>query len=688
MLSSIGQDLKYGIRTLAMSPMFTIVAVLTLALGAGASTAIFSVVDGVVLRPLPFKDPGRLTRITVSTRGQNWHGTSEPEFVDMRAQIDAFEAVAAYDTWTLTLGDSVEPRRFLAISATAELFPILGVEPLLGRTFAADEDQPGADLVAVLSYGMWRRDFGGSTNVLGQTIFINERPVIVVGVMPAEFSFPNPDYEAWLPQRLDLGNLWERNNHYLDVVGRLKRGVTMREAQAELDVQAANSTTAYPEFYGDKGYQIRVERLHDSVVGDVKKTLLVLLAAVGFVLLIACVNVANLLLSRGEARKREIAVRAALGAGRSRLGRQLLTESVLLAAAGGLAGLALAFVGGGALLSLAPDSIPRLENVQIDMRVLGFALGMVVATGMIFGVAPAWHAARADVNEILKGGGRTQVGGRGARFVRRTLVVAQLAMAVLLVLGAGIMIQSFANLSRVDPGVRADGVLTLRLSPLRSRVPDPVSTVRYYQDLVERVEALPGVRSVGAVARLPLATGTNNWSFQIDGREVESVGEAPAANVQQATPGYFKSVGLSLVRGRLFDDGDHAEAQPVVIINERMAREHWPDEDPLGKRMRVFTEGYPWMEIVGIVRDVKHFGLDAEVPAKWYVPHAQAYVSAYSSPRSMTLVLQTAIEPKSLIAPTRAAVREFDSTVPISGVQTMQRWWRPPSVTNASPCCC
>ena len=519
---------------------------------------------------------------------------------------------------------------------------------------------------------MWRRDFAGSTKVLGQTIFINERPVIVIGVMPAEFSFPHPDYEAWLPHRLDLENLWARNNHYLGVVGRLKGGVTLPEAQAELDVQAANSTTAYPEFYGDKGYRIRMERLHDSVVGDAKKTLLILLAAVGFVLLIACVNVANLLLSRGEARKREIAVRAALGAGRSRLGRQLLTESVLLAAAGGLAGLALAFVGGGALLSLAPDSIPRLENVKIDMKVLSFALGMVLATGMIFGVAPALHAARADVSEILKGGGRTQVGGRGARFVRRTLVVAQLAMAVLLVLGSGIMIRSFVNLSRVDPGVRTEAVLTLRLSPLSSRIPDPVSTVRYYQDLVERVEALPGVRSAGAVARLPLAMGANNWSFQIDGREVESVGEAPAANVQQATPGYFKSVGLSLVRGRLFDNRDHAEAQPVVIINELMAREHWPDEDPLGKRMRVFTEGYPWMEIVGIVRNVKHFGLDAEVPAKWYVPHAQAYVSAYASPGSMTLVLRTATEPKSLIAPTRAAVRDFDLTVPISDVRTMQ----------------
>jgi len=440
-----------------------------------------------------------------------------------------------------------------------------------------------------------------------------------------------------------------------------------------MEVLAARSTRAYPEYYPNTGLRVELRPLQDTIVGPVKTPLYILLAAVGFVLLTACVNVANLLVVKGEARKREIAVRAAIGASRGRITRQLFTESLLLAALGGAAGILVAVFGIEVLLAMAPPGLPRMEEIGVDLRVLGFALFSAVGTGLLFGLMPVLQARRRDIQEALKEGGGERGATRHGLGLRRTLVVAQVALAVVLVIGSGLMLRSVANLYRVDLGFVTENILTFRINPRPSVYDTPEERVRLYRELLSRINALPGVRSAAATPSLPMTGGANNWSILIEGRPVANVGEAPADLVQRVTPEYLETLGLTLLRGRWFTPRDDAESPPVVVVTEAMARKHWPGEEALGKRMKVFMPDWPWMEVVGVVHDVRHQGPGVEARPRWYVPHAQAHVSAYSSPLSTAIAVRSDQEPGPLMGPIENVIREVDGSIPISNVRTMDR---------------
>jgi putative ABC transport system permease protein len=670
MLRSLGQDLGNALRSLLRARSFVIPTVLTLALGVGATTAIFSVVDGVLLRPLPYPDPDRLVVLRNSVAGANH---SEPEFWDYTRDVDRLASVAAYRESSPVLGSAEEPERIPVILASSTLIPMLGVEPLLGRTYSADEDVAGArDRVVVLSHDLWMRVFGGDPSAVGRTIILEDVPHTVVGVMPAGFGFPAPGIQAWAPLRLDPADPWARNNHYLDVVARLASGASMASADAQLDALGAHSTEAYPRFYS-KRVTFLAMALRDDVVGDVRTPLLLLLGAVVGVLLIASVNAAALFLARGEGRRAEVAVRAALGAGRARVVGQLLGESLLVAILAGIVGAGLAFAGVATLKRLAPADLPRLGEVGVDARVLLFGLATALVTGLAFGLAPAVQAVRSDVRDVLASGAWGGIGSRRSGRVRRGLVVAQLGLATMLALGAGLMLRSFAALRGVDLGLHPEGVLTMAISPSVSRVAVDTAAVAFYQQLEDRVRTLPGVAAVGSAYRLPLADGSDNYSIQLEEHPTVGIGDAPAPGIQWATPGYFAAMGIQLERGRLFTRADDSGAPLVAVVNDRLARELWPGQDAVGKRLRMFGEAHPWVEVVGVVADVKHYGIRRQALAKLYVPHLQGYVrgAGYYSPNRMNLIVRTGGDPAALAAPVRAVVKELAPGVPIVRVRTM-----------------
>ncbi len=676
MLTHLISDLKYAARGHLKQPGFALIAVSPLALGIGASTAIFSVVNGVLLRPLPYPDSQQLVSIQVNSRigsTEGFYDLSEPEFLDFGTHISSFSQVAGYSGTEITIGDSLSARRIRVMRTTANLFPLLGVNPILGRTFSPEEDLPEVPRVVVLSYGMWQSEFGGDPNIVGRSMIIADRPVTIIGVMPAGFEFPAPGVDAYSQLQLDRENPWERNNHYLPTIARLTPGTTLEQARSEVNVLAARSTENYPEYYPNTGLAVQLQSFQDSIVGTVKTPLFILLAAVGFVLLTACVNVANLLLARGETRKREIAIRAAIGASGSRVARQLLTESLLLAALGGIAGLGVAVIGMDALLAMAPSAVPRLDEIGIDATVLGFSLIAAITTGLLFGVIPVMHATRQDVQEALKESGGARGGVRSGHTLRRALVATQVMLAVVLVTGSGLMLRSVINMYNVDKGFETDNVLTFRINPSSSRYDTQPKRVSFYTQLLERVNAVPGVRVAAAVQSLPMTGGTNNWSIIIEGRPVANVGEAPADLVQRVTPEYFDALSMTLVRGRLFTHEDDAQSPPVVVISEAMAQKHWPGENAIGKRMKVFMPDWPWIEVIGIVKDVRHRGPNQEPRPRWYVPHAQAYVSAYASPLAATIAVRSSSDPTRLAGPIRNLMTEFDPSVPISNVRTMDQ---------------
>lgn len=674
-LAAMTSDLRYAVRGYLRQPGLAIIAIVTLALGIGASTAIFSVVNGVLLRPLPYPNSQQLVSIQVNSgigSSEGFYDLSEPEFLDFETQISSFTEVAGYTGTEVTMGDSASTRRIRVVLTTASLFPLLGVSPILGRTFTAEEDRPDVPRVIVLSYGMWQTEFGGDPDVVGRSVTIGDRPVTIIGVMPAGFEFPAPGSDGYAQLQIDRNDPWERNNHYLPTIARLAPDATLEQARSEVNVLAAQSTADYPEYYPNTGYRTRLRSFQDSIVGNVKTPLYILLAAVGFVLITACVNVANLLLARGETRKREIAIRAAIGASGGRVTRQLLTESFLLAAIGGLVGLLVAILGVDALIVMAPSAVPRLDEIGIDATVLGFSLAAAIATGVLFGVIPALHASRQDVQEVLKEGG-VRSGGRSSNTLRRVLVATQVTLAVVLVTGSGLMLRSVVNMYNVDMGFETENILTFRVNPSSSRYDTQEKRVAFYDQLLERINTLPGVAAAGAAFSLPLTGRNNNWSIIIEGRPVANVGEAPADLVQRVTPEYFSALGLRLVRGRFFTHADDAESRPVTVISEAMARKHWPGEDAIGKRMKVFSEGWPWIEVIGVVKDVRHRAPNLEPRPRWYVPHAQAYVSAYASPLSTTIAVRSESDPTPLMGPIRSLMTEFDSSVPISNVRTMDQ---------------
>jgi putative ABC transport system permease protein len=683
-IRDLWQDTRYGARMLRKSPGLTSVAVLSLALGIGAISTIFSFVNGIMLRPLPYAEPERLVSLdeTAPKRGNPSMSVSYPNFLDWREQNQSFEDIACFDTGGFIIGSSgagSEPEQLQGAFVTHGLFEILGVAPILGRTFTDDEDQPDHDLVVILSYGLWQRRFGGDPNILGQTIMLNNRPRVAIGIMPRGFQFPEVA-EAWGPLAL-TPKIYTRTDHGLSAIARMKRGITLQQAQAEMISIASNIETQNP--VTNEGLSVNVIDLRAGLIGDYKKALLILLGVVAFVLLIACVNVANLLLARATARQKEIAIRAALGANRRRIFRQLMTESLLLGVISGAIGLVLALWGMDLLLAAIPTDIPFWMKFDLDGRVVGFTAVCSLLTGFVFGTAPALEASNPDLNETLKEGGRSGAGS-GRQHLRSLLVVAEIALSLVLLVGAGLMMRSFMSLQHVNAGIKPEGVMTMYISLPGAKYRAPEKRIAFFNQLLERVRAIAGVQSAGTNSGLPLAG--NNWgrSLTVEGFPVLSVGEAPAINHCVISPGYFSAMGISILKGRDFDERDtrdapkvsqlavHGEVMPnpssgVTIIDERLAREYWPDQDPIGKRIRFGPpeDNEPWHTIVGVVAEVKHQRLDASTRKSVYLPFAQAPIGGSS------LVIRTSAKPENLISAVRGQLRELDPDLPLTRIMTM-----------------
>jgi predicted permease len=681
-MNAVLQDLRFAFRMLRRNALFATVTVATLALGIGANTAIFSVVRGILLKPLPYAEPDRLAvlriqwdEIGISTNEEG-HSISEPELYDVRRESRLVDAVGAYyNTAVNVTGSEGDAERVPASVLTADVFHILGVDAALGRTFTADEDQSAAPLVVLLGYDFWQRRYAGDPAILGTDVTINGRPRTVVGIMrpdfrlPAEYSGGAPS-QVWLPIRLNEDSLSGRGSHYLSTVAHVAPGATLGATNAELR-SIADALTEQGLYHADANIRFFIKPMTDEVVGDVRAALLVLFGAVGFVLLIACANVANLMLARAEGRRRELAVRTALGAGRGVLVRQLLTESVVLALAGGAAGLLLARIGLAALMALDPAQVPRLAEVTLDPTVLVYATGVSILTGLLFGLVPAFRSGRAsDLQAELKDGGRGAAGGAKRHRVQRALVGTQIGFAVLLVIGATLSIRSFGNLVRIDPGFDVSNVLTMRLTIPGADYPDAASIGGYYRRLLESVRTQPGVEHAAAVRVLPLAEHIGDWSLNIEGR-TEQPGEDFDGDWQVVTDGYFEVMRIPLEEGRFFDSRDRSGGRPVIIINETMANLYWPD-GALGNRIRLGNEESPWLEIVGVVGDVYHEGLGEVINSKFYAPHEQFAAAVGFTPNAMRLVVRTAGDPVALASTVRREVRALDANVPVAGVATME----------------
>ena len=686
-LEDLWQDLRYGARVLRKQPGFTVVAVLTLALGIGANTAIFSVLYGVLLKPLPYPDPDALIRVWQATPASGFAqlGMSEAQLVQLRAGEQSFQHIGGYAIRSANLTDQNETQRIAAAWVTAGVFEALGTQAALGRAFRREDEVPGSQRVAVLSYGLWQSQFGEDTNILGQTIRLNDQPVTVVGVMPAGFCLPEdlsmtPGALLWLPVTLDPSNL-NRSSYSLQPIARLKPGVRPEQALAEVSAVFAQLRQDHPQgAINDPGYHIRVLPLHDDLVGNVTKALWVLVGAVGLVLLIACANVSSLLLARAALRQKEIALRAALGAGHGRLIRQLLTESALIALLGGTVGVALAAWSIQLIAKTSLITVPRLSQVTLNLTVLLFTLGICLLAAVLFGLAPAARVLRLDLNRALREEGGGLAGSAGGNRVQRFLVVSEVALAVVLVIAAGLLLRSFDRLLRVDPGFNVKNLLTVNINLPSSRYQDNPRVTAFYDQLLEQVRALPGVVSAAATSGLPLTSASGDTIFRIEGRA--SSGDRDQSTPPdrsafghvyfwQVTPDYFKTMGMALRLGRTLQASDDAMAPPVVVINETMARRFWPNESPLGKRIQLFaSQRKPLAEIVGVVCDVPLRQLNEEARPKAYISPMQGV--AGSPARGMSLVVRTATDPLALAEAVRGAVREMDRAVPVFGVSTAE----------------
>jgi putative ABC transport system permease protein len=661
-MQTLWQDLRYGARMLMKQPGFTLIAVITLALGIGANTAIFSVVNAVLLRPLPFNDPERL--VMVWNRGAEAAGGDRTplavaDLLDWRAQSRSFAEIGAFQNimFSFTGGDS--PERVQAAGVTANFFSMLGAQAQLGRTFSPDEERPGAQRVALLSDGFWRKHFAADPQVVGRTINLNGASYTVIGVMPAALDFPSKWVELWTA--LQLQQPTRRGPYFLNGVARLKPGVSLDQARAE----ALNALKS--SFEGE--LDLNVLPVNEFIVGDVRLALLVLLAAVTLVLLIAAVNVANLMLTRSAARVKEISIRVALGAGRARIIRQLLTESLLLAAAGGLLGAMWASWGVELLLKMAPESVPRLSQIGIDGRALGWTALVSLLTGVLFGLAPAWQSSRLGINETLKEGGRGATESRGKRRWRDLLVISELALAVMLLIDAGLLVKSFWRLQRVDSGIDTERVLTMQLALRGQRYADPKQVDAFYPRLLERIQALPGVRTAAVSNSLPPDNTEESDDFTIEGRTNLPNQPSPIAYVIRVSQDYFRAVGIPLRRGRYFNAADSGDAPLVAIINETMARQFFPNEDPIGKRINTADEGQPaWRQIIGVVGDAKYNGLAEETQPAMYQPSLQA-----TSYNVFLSVKTEAADPLGLVSAVRNEIESLDPDLPVARVRTLEQ---------------
>jgi putative ABC transport system permease protein len=652
MLTELLYDTRYAVRQFAKSPAFTVIAILTLALGIGANTAIFSVVNGVLLQPLPYPEPDRLVLVHEVVPQYGEFAVAPASFLDWRRENTSFERMAAFTATSGTLVEGDTPERLMGAAVSWDLFDLLRVRPALGRSFVQEEDAPQKNRVVVLSHGMWQRRYGGDGRILERAVRLSGVPYAVVGVMPPGFAFPGREVEYWVPIALDTAKP-TRGGHFLDVVARLKEGTTREQADVEMKTIAERLALQYPDTSRDES--AIVLDLHEQAVGRIRPALLTLLAAVGVVVLIACGNVANLLLVRASIREKEIAIRTALGAGRGRLTRQMLAESLVLALAGGALGLFLAYVGVGPLKSLAVGSIPRLDDIVIDGRVLAFTMLLCLATGAVFGIVPAWHASRTNVSEVMKEGGRGS-SGAGGRWVRNGLVIVEVALSLVLLVGAALLLRSFDRLTRVDPGFSPERVLTFRVSLPPASYKEDTQRSGFFDRLLERLRATPQVQSAGLVQSLPIR-GDYVLSFTVRGRPVEP-GREHSANYRAVSPGFFESMGVPIERGRAFTDRDAPGAAMVALVDEAFARRYFAGVDPIGQAIDIGNGTDGFLEIVGVVGDVRYGGLDTEATPTMYVPFRQDVFS------TMWVVLRTAGEPSALAGTARSVMKELDPQVP------------------------
>jgi len=682
-METLIQDFRYSLRMLRKSPGFTVVAVIAIALGIGATSAIFSVVQAVLLRPLPFKEPARLVRIwgKFDSYGipKNW--ISAPELLDLKEQNQVFDDIAAYQSSGANLTGIGDPVRVNTSLVNASFFSILGVEPRQGRTFAEDDDQPGRDKVVLVSDALWRSRFAADAGLVGQTLGLSGESYTVIGIMPPGFHFPDQG-DLWIPLAIDKANPGGRGSHGLEVVARLRPGVTPQQAQTDLTNISSTLEQRYPNNYANGGFGFYQVSMLDEIVGNVRPALFILLGAVGFVLLIACANVANLLLARAAAREKEVAVRAALGARRGRLIRQLLTESVVLAAIGTAFGLALAYLGVKLFALLGPRDIPRIEEIALDARVVGFSVLMAVVTGIAFGLAPALQISNPSLHDSLKEGARGSTGGR--QRLRAGLVVSEVAIALVLLIGAGLMIKSFQRLLQINMGFRTERTLTMRLTLPSTKYKDNPQVVSFYRQLLDKIKVLPGVESAGAISQLPLSgaysSGTTGVERADSDEGLKSFKGLPfiEADIRVVSPDYFKTLGIPLKSGRLITEADSETSPPVAVVDEAFEKRFWPETGAVGKRFVYrFTDGSPiqWGQVIGVVSHVRHYGIDEvkqyglaqEGREEIYYPYTQR------PSNRMFLAIKTTLDPISLTNSVRNEVLSLDPGEPVYEVKTMDQ---------------
>jgi predicted permease len=668
--ADLSQDLRYGLRTLLKNPGFTTIAVTALALGIGANCAIFSVVNAVLLRPLPFKNPEQLVMVWENAThvGFPKNTPSPPNFLDWQRQNTVFTGMAAMAERSFNLTGVGQPERLDGRRVSANLFELLGVPPLLGRIFAPDDDHSGSHVV-LLGYSLWQRRFGSDSGIIGQSITLNGESYTVIGIMPRSVHLPaygNWHDQLWVPIAFTNEEITERGTHFLDVVARIKPGMTLKQAQAEMETIAARLSKQYPK--SNMRIGATVSPLHEEIVGDIKAALLILLGAVGSVLLIACANVANLLLARAAVREKEIALRLAMGASRSRLTRQLLTESILLAFLGGGFGLLLALAGVRMLKTFVPSMILQIQAINIDGKVLVFTASIALLTGIVFGLAPVIHASHSNLNESLKEGGRDSAVGKKGNRLRGLLVIGEVAVSFILLIGAGLLINSFLHLRNLDPGFRSDHLLTMKVDLSELKYPDGEQRSVFFDEVLRRIRVLPGVQSVAVAGNLPLTYNGDSATIAVEGIPDPPLDQWRDVIYRAIGPGYFSTMGIRMIRGRDFTDQDRADSTKVVVISEKTAQHYWPGQDPIGKRLKLgaTASDIPWREVIGVVKDVRQNDFIAQPKMQMYLPYRQMKDLAANA-----LVVRTSVEPMSLATSVRNAIWAVDKDQPVADIDTM-----------------
>src|SRR5215213_209321 len=668
------QDIRYGFRMLIKRPGFTIIVVLTLALGIGANTTIFSAVDAVLLNPLPYQEPDRLVAVWETNKQlspEMWdrNEVAMPNFLDWRSSNQVFEQLGSLYYADVNLTGVAEPERIKSCVVTTNFFQVLGIQPMIGRSFLPEEEKLGSPRVVIISSGLWERLLGSDPNLTNKSVTLNGNPVAVVGVMPRGFDlqFPtNMRVDMWLPMRIDPANV-DRDSHYLYALARLKPGISRDQAQSEMNLIAAQLQQQYPETNAQKG--VNIIPLRKQLVGKVDSYLYLLFGAVGFVLMIVCANVAGLLLARVTARHKEVAVRIALGANRWRIIRQLLTESIILSALSGLLGLLFAYGGIKLLVTLTPPDVPRLHEIGLHIPVFLWTLVISILTGVLFGLAPALQASRPDLNEALKKSAGRNQGGFQRRGLRNPLIVSEVALALLLSVGAGLMIKSFLRLQQVSPGFEANNLLTMNIALPRQKYSQPQQANAFFDQLAERIKTLPGVKSVGGIDPLPFSNSNVTTSFLVEGAPAVPLSERPDVGERAVTPAYFETMGIPLLKGRSFTAQDRDNTPHVIIVNEALASRYWPNQDVIGKRLGFEDDPskQDWREIVGVVGNVKHKGLEAEANPEVYFPYQQL-------PKNfMSVVVRTSSDPVSMIPAIRSQVFTIDKDQPVFDIMTMDQ---------------